>query len=53
MSRMRVALPADCCPRQEEVRALQKMLSDKDRKIPSYETALDKLQRKYTGKSPK
>ena len=24
------------------------MLDDKDRKIPAYETALDKLQRKYT-----
>lgn len=33
---------------QEEVQALQRMLSDKDRKVPAYETALDKLQRKYT-----
>ena len=51
-------LVAHCClarltdlRTQEEIRALQKIVSDKDRKIPSYETALDKLQRKYTGTS--
>jgi hypothetical protein len=43
-SRMRAA-----CGLQEEVRALQAMISEKDRKVPAYEAALDKLQRKYTG----